>query len=727
MRTALHSHVSTHPPFSGARKGPSGRWIRLLLFLALNLWRGDAAPRTIPKPADIWSLQPVLRPPIPSGATSSTNPIDAFIAASCREKGLTVLDDADPGVWLRRVTLDLTGLAPTLEEQDAFLSEPSAEARERVVSRLLASEQHAVRYGRHWLDVLRYSDVDENMPAAPGIHLWRDWVITAIQQDLPYDEFVRAQISGNRAARRRTVSPEGHLTRVEPHAEDLFALGFLARGATSRENADHQLAFSAVETISAAFLGMTVGCARCHDHFFDPILQSDFYAMKALFDPLVLRPVSLATSAEVFAHGRARSDYDARMKTVVEAMRTFIAPYHDRLYEERLSALPPDAQAALRKPEKQRTAAEQKIADDYHPILRIDPGKIKRIMPAAEIPKYDAYLKEIAGLKAPPPLPAFWTVEEDPRRLTEKSYVLTTGDPARPKLSQEVAPGYPFATAKPEFREGRRETFADWLTAPENPLFARVAVHRLWQWHFGSGLHGSPGDFGALGGAPVHPQLQDWLASEFVARHYSMKWLHRLIVTSETFRRASSGPAAQEAENQRRDPDNRRLWRFPLRRLEAEPIRDSLLQLAGTLDLATGGKSFTEGEAPPGGHRRTAYLQRGYRASQNVMPAFLLTFDAEDGRTVCTRRNQTETAPQALFLMNSEQVESASKGFAERLQTLSGGDPDRLISLGYRMAFGRVPTDLEKSRARAYLDGETDPAKSLAWVLLNLDEFVYVR
>ena len=301
MPTDFQSSAATPSVRSGGKAGPWTRWIPLLLLFALPRWNSFAATRNIPKPEDIWSLQPVRRPAIPEGATTSTNPIDAFIAASCRTAGLSVLGDADPAVWLRRVTLDLTGLAPTLEEQDAFLADPSAEARERVVNRLLSSEQHGVRYGRHWLDVLRYSDIDENMPAAPGIHLWRDWVINAIQQDLPYDEFVRAQISGNRAAHRKTISPEGHLTRVEPHPEDLFALGFLARGAASRENADHQLAFSAVETISTAFMGMTVGCARCHDHFFDPILQSDFYAMKALFDPLVLRPVSLATAAEVFA------------------------------------------------------------------------------------------------------------------------------------------------------------------------------------------------------------------------------------------------------------------------------------------------------------------------------------------------------------------------------------------------------------------------------------------
>jgi hypothetical protein len=711
------------------RRTSEMKWACWGLLFTLTVFNGLGATgnHPVPKPEEIWSLQPIHHPEPPWGATQSTNAIDAFIDKACKDAGLTPVGEADPLTWLRRVTLDLTGLAPTVEEQDQFLANPSATGRADAVNRLLASEQHGVRYGRHWLDVLRYSDLDENMPAAPGIHLWREWVINAINQDMPYDDFVRAQICGNRAAKRRTISPEGHLSTVEPRPEDLFALGFLARGATSRENADHHLAFSAVETISTAFLGMTVGCARCHDHFFDPIRQADFYSMKALFDPLVLRPVSLATPAQVFAFGGAREAYELEVQKVVDAMRKFIAPYHSKLYEERLSALPKEAQEAIRKPEKQRTAGEQKIADDYHPILRIDPIKIKEVMPANEIPQYEDYLKQLAKLKAPEPPPTFWTVEEDSRRLTEKSYVLTTGDPTRPKLSQPVEPGFPFATGKPEFRDGRRETFGDWLTAPENPLFARVVVNRIWQWHFGTGLHPSPGDFGGLGGKPNHPLLLDWLASEFIAHRYSMKWLHRAITTSETYLRASAGIPDQENANRKRDPDNRNLWKFPLRRLEAEPVRDALLQLAGTLDLSVGGKSFEFNPTKPDNHRRTAFMQRGYRSFQEVMPAFLQTFDAEDGRTVCTRRNQTETAPQALFLMNSPLVETASEALAGRLRKASHENLEELISLGYRLALGRPPTEFERVSARAYLGGEDDPFKSFAWTLMNLDEFVYVR
>jgi hypothetical protein len=536
---------------------------------------------------------------------------------------------------------------------------------------------------------------------------------------------VRAQICGNRAAKRRIISALGFPTLVEPRPEDLFALGFLARGATSTMNADQQLAMSAVETISSAFLGMTVGCAKCHDHFYDPIAQIDYYSMKALFDPLVLRRVELATAQEVFAQGRAVEQHKSRVATLSETLRRFIAPYHDRLYEERLSLLPDDVQAAIRKPEKERSAREQRIADDYYPVLRIDPPKIKAVMSADQVKQYEEYLKQINELKAPEPLPAFWTVEEDARRAAETNYVLTTGDPTRPMSSQPVQPGYPFAQTKPEFREGRRETFADWLTAPENPLFARVAVNRIWQWHFGEGLHHASSDFGTLGGDPVHAKLLDWLATEFITQQYSMKWLHRLIVTSETYRRASSGPVEGERANARSDPDNRMLWKFPLRRLEAEPIRDALLVVAGRLDLSVGGKSFADGK--DGSNRRAAYMTRGYLAYTNAMPDFLQTFDAEDGRMTCPRRNQTVTAPQALFMMNNELVEDVSGRFAERLKKEADGDVANAITLGFRIALGRPPSAAERAKALDYVKDDPARLKGLAWLVLNMDEFLYVR
>jgi hypothetical protein len=465
----------------------------------------------------LWSLQPVVRPDVPTGVTESKNPIDSFVAQKYKEKGLQPTDTADKLTLLRRVYFDLVGLPPTIPEQRAFLRDKTPDAYEKVVDRLLASDQHGVRWARHWLDVLRYADLDgldgSVMPASSGIYLWRDWVISALNHDMPYDDFVRAQLLGSRSKQHTVMTPTGQRVKAEGNPEDQFALGFLARGAVTRENADQDLALSAVETVSSAFMGMTVGCAKCHDHKFDPIKQKDFYAMKALFDPLVPKKVVMATPAEIFSNGELVAEYNRNKAPLDEAIEALVAPYRTKLYADRVAMLTPDVRAIIIKPEKDRTPQEQKTADDYFPVLRIDPSKIKEAMPPARRVEYEALLKQESELTPPPELPSYWTVEEDETLLQQKTYILSTGDPKRPEKDKPVEPGFPFMPAGVDFREGRREAFVDWLTAPGNPLFARVAVNRIWQWHFGQGLQRVPSDFGLLGGRPSDQKLLDYLAS----------------------------------------------------------------------------------------------------------------------------------------------------------------------------------------------------------------------
>jgi hypothetical protein len=704
-----------------------------------------STPSNEPKGELWWSLKPVVRAGLPEGP--ETNPIDRFLNAELRKRGLKAVGPADKISLLRRVYLDLSGLPPTPAEQEAFLADNSADAYERVVDRLLANEQHAVRYARHWLDILRYADADERMTAAPGIHLWRDWVINALHDDVPYDQFVQLQLTGRRASERTQMSATGYRTRREPRPGDQFALGLLARG-TGEHPQD--LAISAVDTVSAAFLGMTVGCAKCHDHMYDPISQKDYYAMKALFDPLVLRKLTLASAAELLASGKAMAETEKRRVPLEKALSELIAPYKTKLYEERVLMLPTEVQAVIRKPEKLRSVAEQKIADDYFPILRIDGDKLTEVMPEEARKKYGDLQRQLnaenpeGGGRRGPALPVFYTVEVDRMREQEKSYVLTSGDPLRPEMEHEVKPGWPFATGEPDFREGRIEAFTDWLTAPENPLFARVAVNRLWQWHFGEGLLKNASDFGELGGKPSHPALLDWLASEFVRRAFSMKQMHRLIVTSEAYRRASdAGP--ELAESQKIDPGNTMLWHFRLQRLEAEPIWDSIHAAAGDLDLKVGGPSFDLREggggggagnrrrresAVPGGTnspRRGAYMVRGYSSNRDVTPSFLLAFDVDDGRAPCPMRTQTVTAPQALFLMNSPDIDRACAKLGERLQREAKDDLAAAVEAAYRLVLSRAPSTAERNSALAYLEDEPARLKQLAWLLFNLDEFVYVK
>ncbi len=713
-----------------------------MICLLVPLLPGNAETQTNRAKGGVWwSLKPVVRPALPAG--SESNPIDRFISGELRNRGIRAVGPVDKLSLLRRVSLDLTGIPPSPAEQKAFLEDDSADAYEKVVDRLLTDEQHAVRYARHWLDVLRYADADERMTAAPGIYLWRDWVINALQEDIPYDQFVQIQLTGRRANERTQMSATGYRSRKEPRPGDPFALGFLARGAGEDPQ---DLAISAVDTVSTAFMGMTVGCAKCHDHMFDPISRTNYYAMKALFDPLVLRKVTLAGAADLIAAGKAMAETEKRRAPLEKAMNEFAAPYRAKLYEERVLMLPPEAQAVIRKPERQRTIEEQKIADDYFPILRIDGDKLTGAMPEEARKKYQelqrALNAESSGSdgRRTPALPVFYTVEVDRLREREKSFILTSGDPSRPEKDHEIQPGWPFTTEAPDLRDGRIEAFADWLTAPENPLFARVAVNRMWQWHFGEGLLKSASDFGELGGKPSHPALLDWLASEFVRRNFSMRQLHRLMVTSDVYKRGSE--AGEEfVESQKSDPGDTLLWHFRLQRLAAEPIWDSMHAAAGDLDLKVGGPSFdpanggggtrrrgesgTQSDTPS--KRRGAYLIRGYSSNRDVTPNFLQAFDVDDGRAPCPMRTQTVTAPQALFLMNSAEMDKACDDMAARLRKESNGDLPSTVELAYRLALSRPPSTAEKKSALAYLENDAARLGKFSWLLFNLDEFIYVR
>ena len=703
----------------------------------------DPVPQS-KKPAP-WYLKPVERPPVPQGVTTSPNPIDAFVAAKLKEKGLRPVAPAGKGTLLRRVYLDLIGIPPSPAEQDAFLADSSPNAYEKVVDRLLADNQYGVRSARRWLDVLRYADVDDTMAAASGIHYWRDWVITALNEDLPYDKFVRAQLTGYRDSEYTTINENGNRRRALPRPYDLFALGFLARGQVTRDGKDtKELPASAVETVSTAFMSLTVGCAKCHDHKFDPISRKDYYAMKALFDPLTVKRVRLATAQQTYDYDRAYTAYEAQKNAAQKQVEDLIAPYKAQLFEKLMTTLTPDVQAVFRKPEKQRTAAEQKIADDYHVVFKVMSSGLKEFMPPDSLKQYAILQKAADAIRPPAPLPEFWMVEEDSQRLKEPSFVLSNGEPDQPEKDKPVQPGFPFEPSSTEFRDGRRETFAEWLVAPENPLFARVAVNRLWGWHFGKGIQPNPSDFGVLGGRPTNPQLLDWLAAEFVAKGFSMKAINKLIVMSDTYRESSSGDPRLVSANRAIDPGNAALWQFPLLRLDAETIWDSIFSDAQGLDTKVGGKSFQIAseeaggrrgrgpqpdmeEKPSGMQRRGIYIQRGYHQSMDVMPNFLQAFDVDDGRTPCPERTRTVTAPQSLFLMNDKIVAEASVKFAERLKRESNGDVSQAVDLGYRIAVARHPSAKEKDTALSYLNGKPELLKGFAWLLFNLDEFSYAR
>ena len=692
----------------------------IAVFWVMLLAHGDEAVRrgTV---EDLWGLAPLPE------ANTEGNSVDKVLAQEQRAHGIDPFPIADRLTLLRRLSFDLIGLPPTIEEQNAFLTDKSKDAYEKQVERLLQHPQHGVRYARLWLDVLRYADVDDRMPAASSIHLWRDWMIRALNRNIPYDAFVRTQISGYESRKREEVSATGFRRKLRPRADSQFALGFLSRGATSSSDVDHGLAIAAAETVSSAFLGMTLHCAKCHDHMYDPISQDDYYRMKAVFDPLVVRRVPLATVEQIVSHGDTVRIQQEKREALVKELTALTEPYHRKLYEERIAMLPEEIQVVIRIPESDRSPEELKIADDYFPVLRIDSGPLNAAMPP-EIRKKVAQLRRKRdAISKPDGLPSFLTVEEDSRRLQQVSYVFGTGDPARPDTRRPVTPGFLFQGQEPTFREGRRETFVDWLTSKDNALFARVAVNRIWQWHFGKGLHKTSNDFGSLGEEPKLRILLDQLSADFIAHDFDMKWLHKTMVMSQIYRQASAAGEDHFQRNAKLHPNNDYYGRFPLRRLDAEAIHDSIMILADRLDLSLCGKSYRSPRNLDSAVRRAIYIKRGFHPQRKELPDFLDAFDAQDGRESCSRREETVTAPQALWLMNDPLSNQAAKVFGERLATLAKNDLPIQVQLGYRMALSREPDSRELQLALEYMKPHPDDSEKLAWMLINLDEFIYVR
>ena len=683
-----------------------------------------------------WAYRPVVRPVVPTVKHPEwvANEIDSFIVAGYEKKKLTPARMSNRATLLRRVSYDLIGLPPTREELALFVGDSGPNDYERVVDRLLANEQHGANYARHWLDVLRYADVDEHMPASGGIYRWREWMIHALNRDIPYDQFVKMQLMGD--------------LMDDPAA--MFATGFLARGADVEKDEKKSLAFAAVETATTAFLGATVGCAKCHDHMFDPIRQADYYGLKAIFDPVVIEKKSLAGADQLALHKMAMENYERRKKELEKPLDEFLVPFKEKLQGDRIRTFPADVQEALKTPEEKRTPAQKKMADDYAPIVRIDPPKYKEIMSPEQVRIYDGLRSPLQNLAEPAEPESFWTIREDEALAKQKSFILDTGEPDRPKdevgrMFHIGSDGFEVPSTPCEgkrFTTGARQRFVEWMLHPKNPLFARVLVNRVWQWHFGTGLVKTPSDFGALSEPPSHPELLDWLASRLVEGGYSMKAINRLIVTSRTYQLSSESNASSESI----DPENRFLWRMPVRRMDAEELRDSLLWLAGKLDLKLGGKSFTElpdqyyvgsrvviGNFNRETNRRAVYMVRGYNSTAEMMPNFFHVFDVDNGKLPNPVRNRSITALQALTLMNSPLVEEASRDFGRRLMKLAEDNLPKAVEIGFEMALSRSPTPAEKAAVQKHLtscngcDAPSQAAEKLGWLLMNLDEFLFVR
>jgi hypothetical protein len=700
-----------------------------------------------------WAFQPVQRPAVPKlGAqyASQQNPIDSFLAIRLRENGLTFAPQADRVTLIRRVTFDLTGLPPTSDEVDAFVNDKAEDAYEKLVERLLASPHYGERWGRHWLDVAGYADSEGGSPEDPERkYAWkyRDYVIHSFNADKPFDRFIREQLAGDELVK----PPYSELPPAD--LDILTATGFLRMAAdgSGAPGADQKLTRNQVLTdtvkiTASAFLGITVGCAQCHNHRYDPIPQTDFYRLRAAFEPAYnttawFPPASRQVSLYTDADRKRAAEIEAEAAKIDAERVKKQGEFIEATFAKELAKLPMElhdaAKAARTTPEEKRTPEQKKLMQE-HPSLNVSAGSLYLYdnKAAAELKKMVEAATEVRKKKP---------VEEFVRVLTEvpgkvpQTFLHHRGDPDQPK--EQVQPGglavldqlLPLhlpAKPLPTGTTGRRLALANWLTDPKHPLTARVLVNRVWMLHFGRGLVGTPGDFGRLGEKPTHPELLDWLAAEFVSSGWSMKTLHRLILTSTAYRQSSARDAAKD----KADPDNRLLGRFSVRRLDAEAIRDGMLAVSGKLNLRAGGppvpvmendeglivigKANRDGanyklgdESVSAGEesRRSVYIQVRRTKILGVLGAF----DPATSEPNCEFRNSSTATPQALMLLNGEFSTAQAEAFAERVCRDTGKEPKDQVTRAWKLTYGQAPTEKELASALAFLRNAIETFRKL--------------
>ena len=722
---------------------------------------GDlAAYDALVKPDDRehWSYLPVKKPPVPKVTRADwvRNPIDAFILAKLEKQGWKPAAPAKRRELLRRVYLDVIGLPPSPAEQQQFLDDASPLAFERVVDELLKRKGYGERWARHWLDVVRYAETNgyERDAIKPSVWRYRDYVIDAFNNDKPYNRFVLEQLAGDEL--------------TDASSETVIATGFYRLGPWDDEPADPQQDRSdqlddLIRTTSEVFLGMTLGCARCHNHKFDSLSMHDYYRMSAIFDGLQ-RPQNGRTeldwpagsSQQVAALAKRDRDIAAAQAKIKQLQSAFRVKF----LTDGNSSLPPEALLAIRTEPGKRTAAQNTLAGQHTAALE---KEIQAALPEVTRKQIAALEQNITQLrKTTPDLPRGYFMTE-PSPKVAASHLLLRGRASNP--GPQVQPGLPtvLEAVQPQFPQStnrttqRRLTLAGWVARSENPLTARVIVNRIWQRHFGLGLVRTPNDFGVLGDPPTHPELLDWLANWFVHdANCSLKRLHRLILTSNTFRMSKQW----NAEYGEADPTNQFCWRFPYTRLEVEAIRDSMLAVSGKLNRKMYGpstylyvpKEALDGHSDPGkiwkpfneteASRRTVYA---FIKRSMVVP-MLEVLDLCDSTRSSERRNVTSVPTQALTLFNGDFVNRQAKHLASRLQREAADKPNQQIERAWTLALCRPPRADELRIMQQFLTNETqavrDEAKKrnenlsetdarqralvqMCRVIFNLNEFVY--
>src|SRR5581483_10850887 len=540
---------------------------------------------------EFWSLQPVKDhiPPVVKNSDWVRNPIDQFVLAKQEAKAIQPGPAADKVTLLRRASLDLIGLPPTPAEVDAFVADKSPQAFEKVVDRLLASPQYGERWGRHWLDLARFAESEgfKSDETRPNAWRYRDYVIKSFNEDKPYDRFVQEQIAGDE------LWPDSAEARVATAFNRHYPDESNARNLMQRRQ---EILDDITDVVGSTFLGLTYGCARCHNHKFDPILQADYYRLQAFFANTAADDHIAMISPQKAGEWKAKmAVWESKTEPIRNEIATFLAPYKKKILKEFFDKYPPEIQAAILKPAADRNPYEWQMYAKAKPYLEISDEDAVKTLKGEQRSRYDSLKKQLDQFKDlyPGDFPEGIGMA-DLSRQAPATHILSVGMYDAPK--EEVQPGF-LSILDPEPAKivppanlnstGRRTALAKWLTDPGNPLPARVMVNRIWHYHFGQGIVGTPSDFGVMGERPSHPELLDWLTQEFVRSGWSMKHMHRLIMLSATYQQS----AAFRKDTAAIDPANRLLWAFPRQRLEGEEIRDSGLLVSGLLNPKVGGPS----------------------------------------------------------------------------------------------------------------------------------------
>jgi hypothetical protein len=705
--------------------------------VALLLIAANAVPAAAPSPEappDDWAFRAFTRPVVP-GAPKTRNPIDAFLLAKLSEKKLAFAPEADRRTLIRRVYFDLIGLPPTPEQVEAFVTDKSPDAYEKIVDKLLASPQYGERQALFWLDLVRFAETDgfKADDSRPLAWRYRDYVIKSFNTDKPYDRFVKEQLAGDE------LFPDD--------ADAIIATGFLRHfpdeyNAVNLEQRRYEIITDITDTTSAAFLGLTAGCARCHDHKYDPVTQRDYFRLQAFFAGYWPTETPLLTAPERTAYDKKRTAWEAKVADVRAAIMKLEQPYRTKVQAKERSRFPEEYSKLLDVPFEQRNPLEKQIGAMVEKQVYTRNADVSKSLKGAEKEQYDALKAKLAELAKeqpadPPRVMAMTDLAEPPPTKLYKR-----GDWRKP--GEDLTPGYiavitdKDADAKPaNGSSGRRAELAKWIASKDNPLTARVLVNRLWQQHFGYGLVRTASDFGAAGDKPTHPELLDWLASEFATKDWSLKHIHRVIVTSVAYRQGAKG----EDSGAKIDPENKLLWQYPRRRLDGEALRDAMLAVSGQLNLKAGGPSvFPElppelQKAAPGWKPSADISERNRRSvyvfvKRNLRYPLFALFDSPDRNETCSRRFATTTAPQALTLLNDSVVLSFAKSFAVRVTKEVGTDREKVIDRAFPLAMGRPPTTEERAAMLGYLKRhkgtEAEAIVDLCHSLLNVNEFLFV-